>query len=1568
MNLQRILTRLLLFALLVPALPTPLQAMPDTPAQGEATILVNSLGDQGDPDTTDGICDTTGRRDPPASYSGICTLRAAILTANHTPAADVINFSVAGQIKPLSQTLPAILHPVAIEGDGITLDGSSLPAGTHHGLALFENSGGSTIENLTVVKFSGWGVLVADNVGGTTVENNTLQENRIGVYIGRSSPNNTIANNVIVLNTTGIEVVSNNNTIKGNKIGTDGASDLGNSGNGVLVYGANNLVGSASGLTVSGSCSGDCNLIAGNGASGIDIVKSGGSPGANNVVRGNFIGVNLAGSAAIPNDGNGVATNGEGNQIIGNLISGNGKAGTRGGTHGVYFKAGATGNVVRGNLIGTAINGATPLGNEGAGVYVEFANQNVIGAGANALSSPGTGVNAVPTTCTGSCNVILGNRTGIHITQAVSPGLNKIVGNFIGVAANGLSAPGNLNNGVFIQGLTTTVAGNVISGNRGHGIEILGVSVGGIRPVNQHMIQGNHVGVLPDGVTQAGNGRHGIFINRSADNWIGGTEAGQGNIIAYNGAYPDPNSTYDGVAIVDLFAVGNRILGNSIFNNGSPASGPGIDLGDDGSTVNDRTDADLGPNNLQNYPVIRRLEGLTVTGVLTSTAITGFRLEFFGSPSCTALGFGQGKDFLGSFDVVTDHNGVATFQQALATAPGRRIVTATATDLNTGNTSEFSACYAELIVNSAEDRDDARLDGVCATGRTVADGRPECTLRAAIREANREADVSTIFFNIPTTGAPPRISLSSALPPITKPAVIDGTTQRGSRVVVVDGRVTGTGTSGLVLLSGESQVRGLSIVNFPNHGIELIANGGNLIAGNWIGVEPDGTVGGNGGHGILVRSQSNRIGGFTPAEGNVIVNNGSVANGSGIYLASYAANTEILGNWIGVSLGGRLGGNRLAGVYVDGSPNNVIGELPIVSGCANACNVIGGNRYGVMATGATATGNQVLGNYIGLTAGDEAAPNSQFGVIIDNAANNTVSRNIIANTGRSTALAAALTEGDGILINGSGATGNTISENTIGLDRNAAAQPNARHGIWLEQAPNNTIVSNVIGGNGGSGVMIHGSAAAGNAVRSNLVGVAPDGAAPRSNGGNGVTIDAAPSNTIGGATAGHGNLISGNAGHGVHITGAGAQNNTVAGNQIGANRTNTAALPNAGDGVRIDGGAASNTIGGMVDGDNDANLIVGNGNDGVEINGAATGNNVVAGNYIGVLPDGTTAMPNSGHGVYISGGAFGNRVGAASRVHGNFIARNGGDGVYVRGGGARNAIWQNRIFGNNGLGIDLDPNGVTLNDPLDPDTGPNLLQNFPLLTSVQLVGGTATLKGALESTPNTTVRLDFYANSQCDPSGFGEGETPLGSTTATTDASGYASFTFAPGTSLAGPMNFAATASDPSRSTSELSPCAGASTEAVVTPTGGGALNAANVNVAVPPGAVAAEVTLALMPLPAPANAASDGMGFGGVAFLLTAFVSGQQQRTFTFQQPVRVTVQYTDAAIAGLDENTLTLLYWNGTAWADAATTCTPISAYVRQPAMNTLSVDICHLSPHALMGRVPQRARPRYLPLIMR
>ena len=148
-----------------------------------------------------------------------------------------------------------------------------------------------------------------------------------------------------------------------------------------------------------------------------------------------------------------------------------------------------------------------------------------------------------------------------------------------------------------------------------------------------------------------------------------------------------------------------------------------------------------------------------------------------------------------------------------------------------------------------------------------------------------------------------------------------------------------------------------------------------------------------------------------------------------------------------------------------------------------------------------------------------------------------------------------------------------------------------------------------------------------------------------------------------------------------------------------------------------------------------------------------------------------------------------NLIGGTNPDAGNTIAYNTGIGVLITGCvGASpacpadgNAILSNSIHSNGSLGIDLNigsslsPDGVTMNDPEDGDSGANKLQNFPVLTSAT-IGRSIAIVGTLAAAEDTTVRLEFFLNNSCDSVANGEGETFLGFATRTTDASGSARF------------------------------------------------------------------------------------------------------------------------------------------------------------------------------------------------
>ncbi len=156
----------------------------------------------------------------------------------------------------------------------------------------------------------------------------------------------------------------------------------------------------------------------------------------------------------------------------------------------------------------------------------------------------------------------------------------------------------------------------------------------------------------------------------------------------------------------------------------------------------------------------------------------------------------------------------------------------------------------------------------------------------------------------------------------------------------------------------------------------------------------------------------------------------------------------------------------------------------------------------------------------------------------------------------------------------------------------------------------------------------------------------------------------------------------------------------------------------------------------------------------------------------------------------------------------------------------------------------------------------------------------------------------------------------------------------------------------------------------VISPTTGGSLiytdtQGLTTSVDVPPDAVAEATTLTYAPLGSPTAPISPALGLAGHAFTLDALRDGTLQLGFSFSKPVTITIYYADADVNKVNEQTLTLDYWDGSRWVDAATTCTPVAAYERHPAENWLAVPICHLSEFALLG---QRMNRIYLPLIVR
>jgi CSLREA domain-containing protein len=277
-----------------------------------------------------------------------------------------------------------------------------------------------------------------------------------------------------------------------------------------------------------------------------------------------------------------------------------------------------------------------------------------------------------------------------------------------------------------------------------------------------------------------------------------------------------------------------------------------------------------------------------------------------------------------------------------------------------------------FYVNSVADHADANL-GVtaCDTGYVVErDGggqEAECTLRAAIEQANYTPGADTVKFAIPGGGVK-TIAPASDLPRIAEALTVDGYTQPGASpntravgsdaVLKIELRGPGNG-HGLVVEASNSTVRGL-VINRSGEGVRITGSGatGNRVEGNYLGTDPSGTQKlGNGDYGVAIGgAPNNTIGGTTPGARNLISGN---LGGVGIE-GNGATGNKVTGNYIGTDRNGTADlGNSSSGVLIDGAPGNTVGGA-----VAGARNVISGNGIGVFVQGDGATGNRVLSNSI----------------------------------------------------------------------------------------------------------------------------------------------------------------------------------------------------------------------------------------------------------------------------------------------------------------------------------------------------------------------------------------------------------------------------------------------------------------------------------------------------------------------------------------------------------------------------------------------------------------------------
>jgi len=605
---------------------------------------------------------------------------------------------------------------VAANSTGIAIGGGST-GNTIGGVSVADRNvvSGNSGDGIDIAGNGTASNVVEGNIIGTAANGTSSLANGRGVVVENGASGNTIggttpgAGNVVSGNTgDGIAFTDDGtsaNVVVGNLIGVDstGSAPLPNGGAGV------SLGGGVDGTTIGGTVAAARNVISGKETGGICICGT----ATHTVVEGNFVGTDSSGTAAVnANGGTGIVLSGGAtvNTIggtapgAGNVVSGNPNAGVE------ITGAGTSSNVVAGNKIGTDVSGMNFVAGQPVGVLISAgASANTIGgtvaASRNVISGNGYGVyltdsetsanrvrgNYIGTDATGAGP--LGNSTGVvdaggtgNIIGGTTPGARNIIssslndgvtvgsddaaveGNYIGTdvtgtrpLANGVGIDVDGGSGSVIGG-TKKGAGNVVSGNVGDGIMVVGSTTTGLK------VEGNLVGSDASGAAALGNGNDGVFISATG-NTIGGITAADANVIAFNHAW--------GVERQDgqPFIIDTVMLRNSIYSNYSGISATATD----GAAITAVT-------------ATTKKTTITLDAGSISTAATTARVEVFVSPGCDLSGFGQGKTFLGAGSVNIPAGGLATFSLTVPRLAPHQAITATATDLTVNSTSPFSHC------------------------------------------------------------------------------------------------------------------------------------------------------------------------------------------------------------------------------------------------------------------------------------------------------------------------------------------------------------------------------------------------------------------------------------------------------------------------------------------------------------------------------------------------------------------------------------------------------------------------------------------------------------------------------------------------------------------------------------------------------------------------------------------------------------------------------------------------------------------------------------------------------------
>lgn len=544
------------------------------------------------------------------------------------------------------------------------------------------------------------------------------------------------------------------------------------------------------------------------------------------------------------------------------------------------------------------------------------------------------------------------------------------------------------------------------------------------------------------------------------------------------------------------------------------------------------------------------------------------------------------------------------------------------------------------------------------------------------------------------------------------------------------------------------------------------------IKGNLIGVDSTGTKAlGNLENGILaINANEVTIGDDKEEERNIISNNGLF----GIHLPVTTSKPDTLGqidienNFIGLDKTGEQAmGNNLSGISI-ANVESLISYNVISSNGGSGISVEGkkntltGNIIGADKDGLITLGNQTHG--IELKA-DSNLVGSTFN---PDQGNQIVASNF-----------------SGILVF-SFSNGNTIGYNFIGVDINGeTGMGNMHSGITFGSgSDNNSVLRNVISGNQQNGIRLINNNDS-YTITGNYIGTDITGLLGIPNQENGILINKGDDISIGLPEIDDGNLISGNGEYGIKLIGGNSETLVkgikVQNNVVGAQKDGVGALQNGKGGI-LSEDRRHVTIGGKI-ASLESNIISGNDSVGVYILDNSSADHLppdsvlMLGNFIGINKS-LHPIPNIGNGIAVSTGFEKGAIFIGKRFpqYKNIVANNMYNGLAVI-GPTPVFVEFSEFFGNANLGIDLDFDGVTLNDPDDVDEGANGNVNFPITQNATYSKSFEELAvfSALEMNPQVEeYYIDYFYNETCDESGFGEAQYYLSSKFFVTDASGMA--------------------------------------------------------------------------------------------------------------------------------------------------------------------------------------------------